>query len=144
MHYSRRLEIDDKKRNEMPTSTEISAEYERIMARIDAGEINGGRDQIGMINSYTDYELMLIARKIDEKARVRRLSTLRSSLALGNSTPVEADIRQYIKDNSLSIEPYSPEWRDLAHAITSAEIEALQRTAERDAGDYSGGPTNTP
>jgi integrase len=42
---------------------------------------------------------------------------------------------------NLTAERGSDEWRIIARAICSAELEALARAAERDEGDYSGRPT---
>ena len=141
--YLAALEADDAKREQFPSNTEIDSEYDRIMERIDAGEISGSRDPIGMINAYSDYEMMLIARRLDSKVRERRLALLLSGLASGVTNHVDADVRQYITENNLIVEPGSGKWRELAHVLTRAEIQALKRTIERDAGDYSGQPTDS-
>ena len=140
--YTAALEADAANREKFPSKTVIDAEYDRIMKRIDAGEISGSRDPVGMINAYSDYELMLITRQLDAKARERRLSLLLSSLASGVTNQVDANIRHYITSNNLIVEPGSDKWLELAHVITRAEIEALKRTIERDAGDYSGQPSD--
>jgi integrase len=140
--YTAALAADDANREQFPSKNEIDAEYDRIMMRIDAGEISGSRDPIGMINAYSDYEMMLIARQLDAKVRERRLAVLLASLASGVTNQVDADIRQYITENNLIVEPSSDKWRELAHVVTRAEIQALKRTIERDAGDYSGQPSD--
>jgi|PersoiStandDraft_1058852.scaffolds.fasta_scaffold20370_2 hypothetical protein len=37
--------------------------------------------------------------------------------------------------------PGSPEWREIARAVATAELESLSRAVERDEGDYTGKPT---
>jgi hypothetical protein len=125
--YTAALAADDANREQFPSKNEIDAEYDRIMMRIDAGEISGSRDPIGMINAYSDYEMMLIARQLDAKVRERRLAVLLASLASGVTNQVDADIRQYITENNLIVEASSDKWRELAHVVTRAEIQALNR-----------------
>ena len=141
-YYANTLEEDAQKRAAMPTPAEIQAEFDRLMQRIDAGDADVGRNPISMFNVYTDYELKAGARHFDEKNRGRRLVALRAALTSGETRLVDAAIQQFISDNSLSIEPGSTEWHELGHKLTRAEIDALERTLERDRGFFSGSPTD--
>lgn len=49
-------------------------------------------------------------------------------------------LARYASNGNLKAEVGSPEWREAARALAVAELEALSRTAERDEGDFSGGP----
>jgi hypothetical protein len=51
-------------------------------------------------------------------------------------------VQQYLNDNYAYLQRNTQEWRDLADAFTRAEIEALERTLERDRRDFSGRPSD--
>jgi len=57
------------------------------------------------------------------------------------ATLVGAQIERFRASGNVDAEPGSDEWRVIARALCSAELEALARVAERDEGDYSGTPT---
>ncbi len=59
------------------------------------------------------------------------------------SALVGAQIERFRLAGNLDAEAGSQEWRAIARALCSAELEALARVAERDEGDYSGQPTAT-
>lgn len=52
-----------------------------------------------------------------------------------------ARIERYRAAGNLDAAPGSDEWRMIARALCSAELEALARVVERDEGDYSGQPS---
>lgn len=54
---------------------------------------------------------------------------------------VGPQIERFRAAGNLSAEPGSDDWRIVARALCSAELEALARAAERDEGDFSGQPT---
>lgn len=141
-HYSEVLQIHEQKRAAMPTQAEIGAELDLIMQRSDAGEIDGGRDPIGMINAQTDYELKLAAREHDKWVRQRRQSALKRAIAADETTLVDDAVAQYVSEQKLHVAPGSADWRLLAQIITRAEIEALLRSFEQDDGDYGGKPSD--
>ncbi len=51
-------------------------------------------------------------------------------------------VRHYQARGNTSVETGSPEWRELARALATAELEAWTRTAERDDGDFTGKPSH--
>lgn len=55
---------------------------------------------------------------------------------------VGAQIGRFRAAGNLDATPGSDEWRTIARALCGAELEALERVAERDEGDFSGQPTN--
>ena len=79
-HHTSTLERYEQRRASMPTLEAMSAGYDRLTKRIDAGEIDGGRDVIGMINACADYEAMISARDDERSLRARRLTVLRAAL----------------------------------------------------------------
>ena len=140
-HYTRTSQQNEMKRADMPTSASVRAEDERVQKLIAAGEIDSS-SPFGMINAYTDYELMLGDRGHDVNIRTRRLAALRSALAAGETSLVDDSVRQYVDTNRLIAEPGTAEWQNLAIYMVRGEIEALSRSLEHDRGDYSGRPTD--
>lgn len=138
-HYEATLQHYDRKQRMMPTPEQIDAELQHLYRRIDVGEITSD-NFYGMINAYTDYELMLRARTDDAKLRARRLNLLRNALSSGNSKPIAAAVSDFIARNRILVEVGSDEYRELCNLLIRAEIEALQRTTERDKGDFTGVP----
>ena len=140
-HYETVLAHDEHTRRNMPTPDDIKAEEERIFRRIDKGEIRSS-DFVGMINAHTDLELMMRARTDDANNRSRRLASLKSSVVAGSVAMIEPDVADFINRNRLLVDIGSDEHRELCTLMIRAEIEGLQRTMERDKGDYSGKPTD--
>lgn len=140
-HYEATLQRDDQKRRAMPTNADMEAEAGRVWRRIDMGEIHSG-DFVGLINGYADLELMKRARTDDANLRARRLAALKRDLASGETRFIEPAVQGFIADNRLLVDYGSDEWRELCSLMTRAEIEGLQRTLERDQGNYSGVPTD--
>lgn len=141
-HYTGVLEAHEQRRAGMPTPSEISAAYELVMQRIEAGEADPQRNPVAMFNVYTDHALLAGARHFDEQNRRRRLSALRSSLAAGETRFIDPATAAYVAQHQLAIEKGSAEWRELAEILARAEIEALERTLERDKGNYGNGPSD--
>ncbi|SEO67454.1 Site-specific recombinase XerD [Salinihabitans flavidus] len=52
-----------------------------------------------------------------------------------------AQIERFRASGNLNAAPGSDEWRGIARALCSAELEALERVAERDEGDFTGTPS---
>lgn len=137
-HYTRTLRAIEEKRASMPTPAEIEAEFELAMQRIEAGEANPDRGIASQINLSTDYELKAGARYFDRNPRSRRLAALRAAVPSGETRLVDASLAEYVSENGLDICKSSQEWNELAHALIRAEIEALQRSMEFDAGNLAG------
>ena len=138
-HYEATLEGYDSKQRAMPTSEQTEAELQRLYRRIDLGEITSD-SFFGMINAYTDYELMLRARTDDANLRTRRLAALKTALTAGDSTSIKSAAEDFIARHRLLVDTGSDEYRELCVLMMRAEIEGLQRTLERDKGDFTGVP----
>lgn len=138
-HYEATLKRDEERRLALPSDIEINAERDDLYRRIDKGEINGD-DFIGMINAYTDHELMLRARTDDANYRTRRLAALKRALTTGDIKLIEPAAAKFITDNRLIVAADSDDYRELCTLLTRAEVEGLTRTIERDKGDYTGLP----
>jgi integrase len=138
-HYEATVEGYDRKQRDMPTPGEMDAELQSLYRRIDMGEITSD-DFVGMINAYADYELMLRARTDDAKARARRLSASKIALTSGDMSLIEPAVKDFIARHRLLVDVSSDEYRELSVLMLRAEIEGLQRTLERDQGDFTGSP----
>lgn len=138
-HYEATLAAYDLKQRNLPSPEQIDAEEKSLWRRIDAGEI-GAHDFVGMINSHANYELMLRARKDDANVRSRRLVERRKALVSGDMRAVEPAVQSFIAKNRLLVTVGSDEYRELCTMMMRAEIEGLERTLERDRGDYTGVP----
>lgn len=124
-HYAKRLLADDQKRASLPTMAQMTAEYNRVMERLDRGEIGIGSGPSVMFNATTDYELMLSARDHYINNRKRRLNALRLSAKTGETRWIADAVNQYVFDNKLEILEGSPEWYELANALTLPSTQAL-------------------
>ena len=140
-HYEAKLQEYDQKQRAMPTPEQIDAELQQVYRRIDMGEITSD-DFYGMINAYTDYELMLRARTDDANLRARRLNLLKTALSSGDSKPVAAAVDNFLIRHRILVDVGSDEYRELCSLLMRAEIEAIQRTIERDRGDFAGVPND--
>ncbi|NEJ14166.1 tyrosine-type recombinase/integrase [Rhizobium leguminosarum] len=138
-HYEATIDGYDRKQRSMPTPEQMDAELQHIYRQIDMGEITS-ENFFGMINAYTDYELMLRARTDDANLRARRLSALKSALTAGDAKLIEPAVMKFVAQHRLLVDTGSDEYRELCALMTRAEIEGLQRTLERDTGDFSGAP----
>lgn len=138
-HYEATLEGYDRKQRAMPTQEDQDAELLRLYRRIDLGEITSA-NFFGMINAYTDFELMLSARTDDANLRSRRLAALKRTLASGDTKLIVPAVQDFVTKHRLLVDVGSDEYRELCSLMTRAEIEGLQRTLERDAGDFTGSP----
>lgn len=140
-HYEARLTEDAEKRRSMPTDHDLEQEAARVWQKIDQGKIRSD-DMVSMINGYADLELLKRARQDDANLRARRLAALRRDLAAGRYNLVEDRVRDFIRRHRLLVEDGSDEFLELGPLLMRAEIEVLERTLERDLGDYSGRPTD--
>ncbi|MBY3070758.1 integrase [Rhizobium laguerreae] len=138
-HYETTLEGYDRKQRAMPTPDQTDAELQRLYRRIDMGEITSD-DFFGMVNAYAEYELMLRARTDDANLRARRLAASKIALTSGDTKLIEPAVKDFIARHRLLVDVGSDEYRELCALMTRAEIEALQRTLERDQGDFTGTP----
>lgn len=106
---------------------------------MEMGEITSD-DFAGMINAYTDYYLMVQPRSDDANLRTRRLNFLKRALSSGDVKPAAAAATDSSSRHRIILDEHSAEYRELCSLLIRAEIEALQRTTERDNCDFTGVP----
>jgi integrase len=139
LHYTGMLQADERNRASMPTPADIDEELEKSMQISDTADFS---NPSVVFNRFTDYELKLGARDFDAQRRTRRLAALRSAVTTADTRLVDDIVQQYVDEQKLLVEPRSSKWRMLAHTLTRAEIEALQRTLERDSGIFNDTPSD--
>ncbi|TJV71043.1 MAG: integrase [Mesorhizobium sp.] len=131
-HYTDTLAADEQRRASMPTQADIDAATER--ATIDAIK-SGAHDAgpVAAINAMTEVEILAGQAEWDARRRAARLKRFRADLVAGEASLVTDQVDAYLN-------PQAPQRTELARRLMRAEIEALERTVERDHGDYSGTP----
>ena len=138
-HYVQSLEVDDAERARRPSEADIAEETLRIMRRVEAGEIKG-IDPLSLLDATLDLKVLQSAGELSQAARKAKLNELKRHLARGETVLVADVVDEFLAKNQFLIGRSTPEWISLARHLMRAEIEALERTLERDAGDFSGQP----
>jgi len=140
-HYSDTLERDEETRRSMPTTSEIEAATATAVERAKRDAIDV-RDPFAVHEATLDVMLLNGRRKHDAHSRRVKLDLMRKHLIAGETALIADEVEEYLDRNKLLIEPGSSDHAELARQMMRAEIDALQRTLERDRGDYSGTPTD--
>lgn len=139
--YQAILEADDATRAAYPTPDQIKAATDRAVQRIQTDSIDPS-DPLAMLDAALELHVLKGAVEFDQTARQTKLDALRADLVAGRTHLVEHEIDDYLSRNSLTAPEGSAERAVLAKQIIRAEIEALQRSLERDKGDYGGKPAD--
>ncbi|RWB08987.1 MAG: integrase [Mesorhizobium sp.] len=138
-HYNGTLERDERNRQTMPTAADIDAATERAVERVHSEGIDI-RAPLAALDASLDVMVLKQGRALDTLARRAKLDAMRKHLAAGETALINHEVDDYIERNKLVIDPLSADRGDLARQMIRAEIEGLQRTLERDQGDYGGSP----
>lgn len=138
-HYTGTLERYEQARQTMPTAADIEAATERAVERVQREGIDV-RDPLAALEASLDVMVLKQGRALDTQARRAKLDAMRKHLANGETALINHEVDDYIERNKLIIDPISPDRADIARRMMRAEIEGLERTLERDQGDYSGAP----
>lgn len=116
-HYTGTLDRDEQARRLMPTAADL-----------------------GAIADPFDKAVAAHRPVADAYFRRAKLDALRKHLAAGETALINHEVDAYAADNGLLIDTASSDRADIARQMMRAEIEGLERTLERDRGDYSGAP----
>lgn len=65
---------------------------------------------------------------------------MKKHLARGEMALIADEVDEYLRENRLFVERSTPEWISLARRMMRAGIDALERSLERDLGDFTGRP----
>ncbi|WP_298108596.1 site-specific integrase [Bradyrhizobium sp.] len=129
--YLELITADEKLRLSLPTDDDLK----KIWAHLEV-EFGGVWD-VGTFRNFEELQNTFVD---DQRDRLTRLAKLKAEVAKGETKSVAEVIDGLLEQRRLKLEAGSPEYRKIAHGIQRAEIEALRRAAERDAGDWSGEP----
>lgn len=92
------------------------------------------------INSMTEVEILASRAAWDARRKAARLARLRADLSTGDTRLIEPDADAFVRRHGFSIQKGDPRYRDLCLKLVRAEIEHLERYAERERGDFTGRP----
>lgn len=140
-HYTEVLARDDVARSNLPREAEIDLERAALMAKVERGEV-ASRDPLVILDATLELQAMQQASKISSEHRAIKLADMRKHLANGNTALISHEVDEYLEKNRLLVQRGTPDWVSLARHMMRAEIDALERTLERDKGDFGGGPTD--
>ncbi|MET4476448.1 site-specific integrase [Bradyrhizobium sp. F1.13.3] len=129
--YVQLITADEKFRLSLPTDDDIRRHWNQIESEF--GDV-WDRD------SFWQLEALQNLFSEDQRDRAVRLAETKAEVARGETRSVAAALLQIAEERRLNIDPSSPEYRKFANGVQRAEIEALNRASERDAGDWSGEP----
>ncbi|QDM16755.1 site-specific integrase [Tardiphaga sp. vice352] len=128
--YLELITADEKLRQSLPSSADLDQIWKHLEAEF------GPYD----IDAFRIYEMIKDTFQNNVAERSIRFTDLRRDTGRGETELVADAVRTIINARRLDLENGSPEHRKLAQGVQRAELEALKRAEERDAGDFSGEP----
>ena len=137
-HYSAGVEAGDNERASRPDRAALSH-----AARVALKEVHKLKPDDGdaaIINAWTDYEILKGKAEWAGSRRKVRLARLRADLGAGDTRLIKPDADAFLAKQGFKIDRAGPRYRELCFKLMRAEIEQLERYAERDRGDYTGQP----
>lgn len=141
-HYETALDRDGRARAALPTTAEVQEATNKLAADIEAGRVPWTDDPLVRLNATIEVIAMKDAAKMDREHRAVQLDMLRKHLASGETGLIEWKADDVIQSERLLIAKGSPAYRDLCQRLQRAQVEVLERAAERDAGNWSGVPAD--
>ncbi|WP_314945938.1 site-specific integrase [Bradyrhizobium cosmicum] len=141
-HYERQLQHDGRARASLPTNADVQEATGKLAADIEAGRVAWSPDPLVQLNATIELIAMKDAAKLDRERRSVQLAKLRKHLATGETALVEWKADDVIQSERLLIVKGSQAYRDLCQRLQRAQVEVLERAAERDAGNWSGVPSD--
>jgi integrase len=128
--YLELITADEKFRQSMPSSDDLDEIWKHLEGEFGSYELD----------AFRILELIRDQFQVNTHERSIRFSKLKADTARGETELVADVVRKIIDDRRLDLETSSAEYRKLAQGIQRAELEALERGRERDAGTFSGAP----
>ncbi|MCP2209467.1 site-specific integrase [Bradyrhizobium diazoefficiens] len=141
-HYETELNQDAQARAALPTDAATREAANKLATDIEAGRVPWSADPIVQLNATIELIVMKDAAKLDRERRAVQLAELKKHLATGETALIEWKADDVIQSERLLIAKGSPAYRDLCQRLQRVQIEVLQRAAERDAGNWSGVPSD--
>jgi integrase len=141
-HYESELEHDRRARAALPTAATVQDATRQLAADIEKGSVPWSDDPIVQLSATIEIMVMQDAAKMDRERRAVHLTELRKHLATGETALISWAADGVIGRERLLIEKGSPAYRDLCQRLQRAQIQALERAAERDIGKFDGVATD--
>lgn len=138
-HYTAALDRDESERAAIPGQADLDRIEADLLSRIEKGEITG-TTPLSAIDATLELKHAQNAAKLSANARRAKLAELKKHLSIGETALIAHEVEDYLKRNGLSIERSSLDWISLARHLMRAEMESLERSLERDLGDFTGQP----
>ncbi|MCC6736528.1 MAG: site-specific integrase [Bauldia sp.] len=128
--YSELVAADEELRQSLPTEDDLDEIWRILVAEFGDYDLEAW----GIFRTIRD--------RFDDERRERRerLAQLRTDSARGETRLVAETIAKEIRDRRLPVQKGTKDYRRLAQGIQRAELEALTRAEERDAGNFGGAP----
>ncbi|MDH7795812.1 MULTISPECIES: site-specific integrase [unclassified Beijerinckia] len=133
--YTELLAADEKFRLELPTEAEFDAMWRELENEFGEYSIEAWRI-FSMVRDEIEAERTGRANGV-----AARLAGLKVDLARGETRSVETVLAETAGQERIQL-PEGPRYRQFAQHMQRAEIEALKRSIERDAGDFTGAPVD--
>lgn len=140
-HYEATLERDEAARRAAPTQADIDAATRAMFARAERGEISSA-DPLAILDATLEVQAKQRAREVDAISRRAKLTDMQKHLAGGTTALIAHEVDDYVDQNRLIVDRDHPDWKDTARLMMRGEVEGLKRSFERDAGDYTGRPSD--
>jgi integrase len=127
--YTALVRDDQQRRTQLPTEDDLDDVWELLVQEFDDPED---------VRAWRILEDFASTHDNEKKERSQRLALLKAELAKGETRSVKAVVASVVQARDLNLPARSAEERNLAHLLQRAEVQALTRATERDAGDFGG------
>lgn len=141
-HYEAELEHDRRARAALLTDAMVQEATRQLQADIGAGLVPWSDDPIVRLSATMELMVMRNAASMDRERRAIYLRDLRKHLATGETALISWAADGVIERERLLVERGSLAYRDLCQRLQRAQIQALERAAERDVGKFDGVATD--
>lgn len=139
-HYAATLSRDEAERANLPDASKLDGMQATIAAEIEKGGNVVAINPLATLAAAIEWIIARDAAPMSAARRRIKLTELRRHLMKGETALIADEVDAYLRENKLHVGRDRPEWKSLAREMMRAEIEALQRSLERDEGDYAGQP----
>lgn len=140
-HYEATLERDEATRRNAPTQADVDEATRAMFARAERGEISSA-DPLAILDATLEVQAKQRAREVDAISRRAKLTDMQKHLVSGTTALIAHEVDDYVDQNRLIVDRDHPDWKDTARLMMRGEVEGLKRSFERDAGDYTGRPSD--
>lgn len=138
-HYTAALDRDEVERAAMPGQAEMDRIKADLLSRVERGEITG-TSPLSTIDATLELKHAQNVTKLSANARRAKLAEMKKHLSAGETVLIAHEVEDFLRRNGLFVGRSSPDWISLARHLMRAEVEALERSLERDLGDFTGQP----